>query len=89
MGTKGYLAAISKVEKEDRGCHLFIQAASLSLSGLSRPLLVLPRIFLPGLIPVTMETEARSSLKDANTELAPKSGEGRRKVRRKRQASGS
>lgn len=30
-----------------------------------------------------METEARSSSKDANTELAPKSGEGRRKVKRK------
>lgn len=69
--------------KVGQGCHLCIQTACHSLSGLSHPLLVHQNFSLPCQVPVTIEMRARRSSKDANTDWLLKVGkEGERSEKR-------
>lgn len=73
-----------------KGHHHFLQRIALPslLRILPPPAGTTQNFSLPCCVLVTIETEARRNSKDASTELAPESGEGRRKVRRKRPANG-
>lgn len=75
--------------KVGQGCHLCIQTACHSLSGLSHPLLVPPEFLTSLPSSCHYRDESQKQQQRCKHRLAPKSGEGGRKVRKKRKGNGN